>query len=764
MTIRQLIGFVLVALLTYTAGWARTYTEAEGRAAWARIQRQSITEATFRETCDLIQDMGQTNLPLAYEWLAEYVPKVQKMGNRRWTHILLINWGKAKESLNHFDEAEPLFRQARQNARPIPKLYDDALTYTVQLYHSWDKPDSLARYLALGEQAARAANDREMLSFLRNFRAASRNRTGETEAMCADFNEAIRLAKGLPNKNALFMALHSRTSYCLADPQQQVMAFDSLLELAKDSSLARNPRFYERTTIYFRSARPTVLFKLAQLNLLLTDYENAGKFADMVYDALVRPNPKAPNVPYFNAEMAAIRFYQGKIKEARVFVDSSRRQFGGVESEIPYSGYFLAAGLLAEHDGQLKKAADYYKQSLTKGATAASFSRIPPELFYARALLRLGDYAKARQMLLPLTTAATANQYSAIGLYYYQSLAELNKAQGDYPKYGQALGTYYAIRDSLTNLNQYRAVQQILARVRIRDKEEQISRLNAENAARERQIQRERLFYGVILALALLAIVLLALYVRNRQIRARQREALQQSQLEQLEKQRQIDLMHGVMQAEENERLTIADQLHNEVNPLLAVVLLNVSSALETVESDTPTEPKLRKAQDVLASVTSTVRGISHRLTPQLIEQQGFKRAVDELAESINLSEKVKIQTIVVGFEESLPISFLSDLYRIVQELVHNVIRHAQATEATIEVIEHDQHVTILVEDNGVGMPADAIGDGQGLQTIRAKVALRHGQMDVQRKAEGGTLVVIDNLEVPKQVGNKNEPVESEIS
>ncbi|MVM39308.1 hypothetical protein GO730_19985 [Spirosoma sp. HMF3257] len=764
MKIRQFIGSLLLMLLIYSTGQARTYTEDEGKAAWARLQRQPLTEATFRETCDLIQDMGQTNLPLAYEWLAHYVPKVQKTGNRRWTHILLINWGKAKESLNHFDEAEPLFRQARQNARPIPKLYCDALTYTVQLYYSWDKPDSLTHYLALGERTARAINDSETLALLLDFRGASRSRTGHAEAMCADFNESIRLARGLPTKYALFMARHSRASYCLTNPQQQVMAFDSLLELANDSSLARNPRFYERTTVYFRSPRPTVLFKLAQLNLLLTDYENAGKFADMVYDALVRPNPKAPNVPYFNAEMATIRVYQGKVKEARAFLDSCRRQFGVTESQIPYSGYFLAAGLLAEHDGQLAKAVDYYKQSLTKGAASGSFSRIPLELFYVRALLRTGDYAKARQMLLGLTTAATSNQYSAIGLYYYQSLADLNKAQGDYAHYGQALGTYYAIRDSLTNLNQYRAVQQILAQVRIRDKEEQINRLNTENAARERQLQRERRFYGVIITLALLAIVLLALYVRNRQVRARQREALQQSQLEQLEKQRQIDLMHSVMQAEENERLTIADQLHNEVNPLLAVVLLNVSSALETVDNNTPTGPKLRKAQDVLASVTSTVRGISHRLTPQLIEQQGFRRAVEELAESINLSEKVKIQTIVVGFKDALPIPFLSDLYRIVQELVHNVIRHAQATEATIEVIEHDQHVAILVEDNGVGIPADTVGDGQGLQTIRAKVALRHGQMDVQRKVEGGTLVVIDNIELPKHVVGETKRAESKIS
>lgn len=734
---------------------AQPPTDPEARTAWAAIQRQPLTETTFRQACDLIQDVGQTNLPMAYGWLAQYVATVRKTGNRRWLHILLINWGKAKESLNQYAEADSLFRLARQNARPNARFYADALTYTVQLYFDWDKPDSLSRYLMLGERAARVAHDRENLSLLRSIRAASRSRTGQREAMRADFDEAIRLATGLPDKNALFIARYGRASNYLTTPQQQVMAFDSLLELATDSTLARSPRFYERTTIYYRRAQPTLLFKLAQLNLLLTDYENAGKFADLFYDTYVRPNLRAPNVPYINAEMAIIRYYQGQIPAARAFLDSSRRQFGDVETRIPYSGYFLAAGLLAEHDRQFAKAAGYYQQSLTKGVTSASFSPLPPELFYVRALTRLRQYNKARQMLTPLTTAATSSQYSAIGLYYYQALASLDKAEGDYVHYGNALDTYYTIRDSLTNLNQYRAVQQIMAKVRIRDKEQQIDRLNAENAARLAQLRRERWFYGVIIALALLAIGLLVVSVRNRQIRARQRDALQQSQLEQLKQQQQIDLMMGVMEAEANERRTIADQLHNEVNPLLSVASLNVSSALE----HTAANPQLRKAQDMLTRVSSTVRGISHRLTPQLIEQQGFRRAVEELAESINLSEKVQLKTILIGFDEPLPVLFLSDLYRIVQELVQNVIRHAEATEATVEIVEHDRHVTIIVDDNGVGIPSDYEGDGQGLQTIRAKVALRHGQMDAQRKPDGGTLVVIDNLELPEMGLTLDRPV-----
>lgn len=751
MVTRLLIVILLLLLSVWVIAQPRTYTIAESQAAWNRLQRQPITEATFRQACDLIQDIGQTNLQVAYDLLAQYVPKVRKMGNQKWLHILLINWGKGYESLSHFSEAEPIFREARQNAKSDPLLFGQAIVYTTLLYLDWEKSDSIAHYIAIGEKIARRVNDRETLSFLHTFRALSNLRKGQPEIVLRDFNEAIRLATGLPDKNALFMAQFNRTVYYLTNPQQQVAAFDTLLTLTNDSTLSHKPRFYERTTFYFRNPRPTVLYNLVQLNLLLADYENAGRFADMVYDALVRPNPNGPSAPHLNAEMSFVKSQQGNFTEARSFLTISRRQFGINEANILYPTYFISAGLLAEHEGQFAKAADYYLQAIKKGLTTAAFSRMPPELFYVRALLHTGQYGTASRMLAKFEPDVATNRYTTLGLYYFQALANLRKAQNDLPGYSKAIDSYHTIQDSLTNLNQYRAVQQIMARVQLREKEQQISRLNAENEARLAQLRRERLFYGIILALAGLVIGLLIVYMRNRQIRAQQREQLQESQFEQREQQRQIELMQRVMEAEESERRSIADQLHNEVNPLLAVATLNVSSALEATAPEN-TMPKLHKAQSVLNTISSTVRGISHRLTPQLIEQYGFRKAIDELIEGINMAGKVRLRTIIIGFDDELPMPFLSDLYRIVQELVHNVIRHAQATEATVELIEHDQHITILVEDNGIGINNVLAGDGQGLQTIRAKVALRHGQMDVQRKPEGGTLIVIDHLQVPEAI------------
>ena len=118
------------------------------------------------------------------------------------------------------------------------------------------------------------------------------------------------------------------------------------------------------------------------------------------------------------------------------------------------------------------------------------------------------------------------------------------------------------------------------------------------------------------------------------------------------------------------------------------------------------------------------------------------------LSETVNLSEKLRLEMIVVGFEKQgrHSLSFLNEIYRIIQELLQNSIKHAQATQATVEVVENENHVSITVEDNGIGISENKNEPGKGLSSIRAKVTYLNGQMEISSAVEGGTLVVIDRL------------------
>ena len=709
---------------------ARTYTPQEARIAWAYWKKQPLIESNFHAVCDLLQDIAQTDISMSYEILREYAPMVAHTGNKHWFHILLMGWAKAKESLTDFPDAEGLYRQARDNAGGDARRYDEALVGTVLLYAEWGKADSVDKYLALGKTSARAAGDSENLSFLYTFGAVTH--LADTAAMGRDLRTAMALVADLPNRNALFTARYNYANiYCRNDPQQQVSVLEGLLELARDSTLTHHYRLYERTAFCFRNPGPNIYLQLMQVNFLLADYDNAGKFGELLYDAVVKPNPASPQAPFFTSELAIAKAYQGDYRAAQHYLDQTRILFKVPENKIPYPSFFLAAGMIDEHAGNEEAALGNYAVASRMGGMEGLHLE-PSEIYYAHALISLHRLEEAGRVLDQVKGALPARLYTAYGFYYYRAYAELLKAKGDYPGYSKALEQYYSIKDSLTNLNHYRAIEQIEARVRLKDKEEQIDRLKQEQTLRAIRQRQERIFFGLVFGLTCLLLFTSVGYGRKR--------------ISAMRKQHRIDVMEGAIEAEQTERHKIADRLHDEVGGLLSLATLNLSSALEKQRSTPQSEEQLQKARQVLLTVSTTIRELSHRLTPLAIEKQGFRWAVEDLVETVNLSHKLVAQLVIIGFddEQVFPPGLLNDIFRILQELVQNILKHAQATAALLEIIEHPGMVSILVEDDGIGIREGVREKTKGLYTIRQKIAYFNGRFEISKKHDKGTLIIIE--------------------
>jgi signal transduction histidine kinase len=210
---------------------------------------------------------------------------------------------------------------------------------------------------------------------------------------------------------------------------------------------------------------------------------------------------------------------------------------------------------------------------------------------------------------------------------------------------------------------------------------------------------------------------------------------------------KQEEITVKVFETQELERKKIADQLHDEVGSLLSVVSLNISSLIEKNQGHPKAEGKLQSAFEAIVSAASLVRNISHTLTPIAIEKYGFKRAVDNLIASINTSEKLKIEYVVIGFEQTdrYSIVLLNDIFRSIQEMMSNVIRHSGASHAYLELIEHEELITMMIEDNGKGMPEqDKFKKGNGLDNIFSRINYFKGKIEINSQPESGTLIVIE--------------------
>lgn len=216
---------------------------------------------------------------------------------------------------------------------------------------------------------------------------------------------------------------------------------------------------------------------------------------------------------------------------------------------------------------------------------------------------------------------------------------------------------------------------------------------------------------------------------------------------------RQNELTERIITTQETERRKIADQLHDDVGSMLSLAILQISTVIDKDKSQDNSNINLEKSMKVLCSVSDTIRNMSHTLTPLAIEKYGFKNAIIDLATSINLTNKIHVEYVILGFEntENYTSNFLNDMYRVVQELLNNMMKHSEASHCLIQLIEHDDALSILIEDNGKGLKNDQLKtkSGLGLNNIKSRVEYFKGQIEFTEKAEGGTLI---NIEIPLNI------------
>ena len=223
-------------------------------------------------------------------------------------------------------------------------------------------------------------------------------------------------------------------------------------------------------------------------------------------------------------------------------------------------------------------------------------------------------------------------------------------------------------------------------------------------------------------------------------------------QAEQALFQQQQALFIAVQEAEEAERKRIAESLHNGIGQMLFAVRLRLEKSRALLPAPNTAISALRQETDeLLADAIRQVRTLSHELVPMALEEFGLAAAMRDLCRKMTGS-RLRLAC-HVQLDETLPPllgSLQLALYRIAQELVQNVVKHATgATHASLELENVPGFVLLRVEDNGPGFAADApAGAGLGLRSIRDRVALLGGAIEFGQVPHSGAYVRI-RLPVP---------------
>lgn len=203
--------------------------------------------------------------------------------------------------------------------------------------------------------------------------------------------------------------------------------------------------------------------------------------------------------------------------------------------------------------------------------------------------------------------------------------------------------------------------------------------------------------------------------------------------------------LRALVQTQDNERKRIAGDLHDSLGSLLSTVKLRFNGLQEDFQQKIP--EKYSRFNDTITMLDEAIhelRQISHNMLPVSLSRFGLKAALETFVEQINASRKLETKLQILGLDRRLPEEMEVAVYRICQELVQNVIKHAGATSLWIQVIDHKDSLNIIVEDNGMGMQKKDITTGFGFSTIQSKVNLFKGSFGIESQPGKGSMVLVD--------------------
>lgn len=389
-----------------------------------------------------------------------------------------------------------------------------------------------------------------------------------------------------------------------------------------------------------------------------------------------------------------------------------------------------------------RKAMDMYKRSAIFHREVEDFNGlIYTYINTAMVYSQLKDYVRSEAMLDSAMAIASEIKSMSRLAKVYSSYAYLYGKTGNYQKAYNAYRILDSLKDSIYSENMSRNTAEMRTLYETEKKESEIALLQKENLINTLEIDRQKSRNRTQMIIAALIFLLSASaftlwYVRSKY---RMRVAAEHEK-----RMMQKEAYTAVVNAEESERKRIAMELHDGLGQLLSAARLNVS-VLEDVAGKDDMEV-VTNAESLIDQAINDLRNISHNLMPSALIRLGLIAALQDMAAKINSGKQVKVEVTASGIEQRLPEDFEIALYRVVQEAVNNILKHAGATIISINLNKEGESLKLNISDNGKGMPENAVKNSKGIgwDDIRSRVSLFNGNMDLYSRPGAGTHININ--------------------
>ena len=339
---------------------------------------------------------------------------------------------------------------------------------------------------------------------------------------------------------------------------------------------------------------------------------------------------------------------------------------------------------------------------------------------YARLEWYRKNFDKAEEYAEIALTNAIKNKSRSAEKLTYTLLADISNARHDF----RNVTRYKAKADSVENMivteKTIIYAKELEAKYETEKKETAIASLETENRL---LASEKRLMMWLGIVLTVLLAVLFFTFLINRK--------LAKERIKRLEEQHKLLLAEAELEGELAERRRIARDLHDGLGGMLASVKVNMQNAKPEISGEIE---YYGKAAVLLDDAMKELRRLAHHLMPEALERCGLKTSLEVFCQSIP-----NAQFHFFGNDKRIDSKLEMMIYRSAHELINNVIKHAQATQINVQLVQEPDRLSLTVQDNGCGFDPSHKTDGMGLNNIRTRTALFNGEFHIFSEPGKGT-------------------------
>ncbi|MGJ1362153.1 ATP-binding protein [Sphingobacterium spiritivorum] len=386
---------------------------------------------------------------------------------------------------------------------------------------------------------------------------------------------------------------------------------------------------------------------------------------------------------------------------------------------------------LYEEEGDYKQAIHYYKQYI------AAFEAVynTEKMEQGRRLEAQFEKERQKQLLIQMQLQADKKE---------QQLSLMHALSGQQMQQLENM--------KLNEENQRQQLEVVQLEAEKRGQELRLSRLETQQRANELFSSKQQLdyktrintFYFLLVCAFFISALLLLYAYRQRSKTLKQNENLHLLELAREKQNSKISNLTAMLEGQEAERSRLARDLHDGLGGLLSGTKIGLSRASEKAEKP-ELKTAIKSSLDQIDIAVQELRRVAHNLMPELLIKYGLQETITEYTERMS-GEKLEVSAVFVNCKTQLNQERQILVYRIIQELVNNAIKHAEASQIIVQLSENDNRLHITVEDDGKGFDPQKLNGKKsaGMHNVETRLSFLKGKINIHSQHNIGTTIELD--------------------